>query len=98
MDHAINRVIVILHAWFDICSLAEGHLLVAATTSAHEQLIHVHCRLGQRVMKNQDGSLDVQRDTTFLAESGMLPKVGCSALDKCCLKLQLPVSCDLQTI
>ena len=26
-------------------------------------------------MKNQDGSLDVQRDVTFLAESGMLPKV-----------------------
>lgn len=28
-------------------------------------------------MKNQDGSLDVQRDATFLAESGVLPKVGC---------------------
>lgn len=26
-------------------------------------------------MKNQDGSYDVQRDATFLAESGMLPKV-----------------------
>ena len=48
-------------------------------------------------MKNQDGSLDVQRDTTFLAESGMLPKVGCPAL-VCCLSLQLPVSCDLQAV
>ena len=27
-------------------------------------------------MRNQDGSLDVQRDPTFLAESGVLPKVG----------------------
>ncbi|KAL3162513.1 hypothetical protein ABBQ32_010170 [Trebouxia sp. C0010 RCD-2024] len=30
--------------------------------------------LGRRVMKNQNGSYDVQRDATFLAESGMLPK------------------------
>ena len=35
-------------------------------------------------MKNQDGSLDVQRDTTFLAESGMLPKVGCPVLKQVC--------------
>ena len=26
-------------------------------------------------MKDQDGSIDIQRDVTFLAESGMLPKV-----------------------
>ncbi|KAL0029303.1 hypothetical protein WJX79_008955 [Trebouxia sp. C0005] len=31
-------------------------------------------RLGQRVMKTQDGTGDVCRDHTFLAESGMLPK------------------------
>ncbi len=34
-------------------------------------------RLGQRVMKTQDGTADVCRDHTFLAESGMLPKVTC---------------------
>ncbi|DBB01215.1 TPA: hypothetical protein ACH3X1_001090 [Trebouxia sp. C0004] len=43
-------------------------------------------RLGQRIMKTQDGTGDVCRDHTFLAESGMLPKaqadrvaVGCTA-------------------
>lgn len=34
-------------------------------------------RLGQRVMKTQDGTANVSRDHTFLAESGMLPKVTC---------------------
>ena len=32
-------------------------------------------------MRNQDGSLDVQRDPTFLAESGVLPKVGLSCIN-----------------
>ncbi|DBB01213.1 TPA: hypothetical protein ACH3X1_001090 [Trebouxia sp. C0004] len=35
-------------------------------------------RLGQRIMKTQDGTGDVCRDHTFLAESGMLPKVTCN--------------------
>lgn len=80
-------------------SAAEGHLLVAAAAPACDQFMLVYCRLGQRVMKNQDGSLDVQRDTTFLAESGMLPKVGCPALQQLCSSsVQLPVSCDLQAV
>ena len=36
-------------------------------------------RLGQRVMKTQDGTADVCRDHTFLAESGLLPKVTCKS-------------------
>lgn len=31
-------------------------------------------------MKTQDGTADVLRDNTFLAESGMLPKVSSDAL------------------
>ena len=46
-------------------------------------------------MKNQDGSLNVQRDATFLAESGVLPKVGCPAfaIQHCSF-----LSCDLQAM
>lgn len=48
-------------------------------------------------MKNQNGSYDVQRDATFLAESGMLPKVSSALVPHMKQRVNIAAFCNKMT-